>query len=258
MEYSIEVNISLLRTWNLKLVLPRQLSTVNNYCYSCNISQTCFFIVPTPSFSIITLRNPTILNILYLQLLHIKILGYVVAPSFTPLGMRPPLLGIYAQVVSSQALSTRPLDAMPPSQARVCLYSALIISQGLLTESVFSWRIAKREDRRKSQVEFHNKALMTGPSQGEKSPVAAWLNLLQNYQTQETKSAATPRETQDMDCKGNGFQTNTVHVFLFFLPVYVGGCVCLYVLVCASVCIIELINNYKIMIISLIRIFQYL
>ena len=35
-----------------------------------------------------------------------------------------------------RALSTHPLDAMPPSQARVCLYSALIISQGLLTQGI--------------------------------------------------------------------------------------------------------------------------
>ena len=58
--------------------------------------------------------------------LHIKIVVYVVAPSFTT------LVGNICSGLSYQyllrALSTHPLDAMSPSQARVCLYSALIIS----------------------------------------------------------------------------------------------------------------------------------
>ena len=94
---------------------------------------------PPPSFSIITLRKSYYHRYSISLALHIKILGYVAAPSFTPLGMRP-LCWEYMLRAITPVSSPGPKDpsshAMPPSQARVCLYSALIVSQGLLTQGI--------------------------------------------------------------------------------------------------------------------------
>lgn len=121
----------------LNLVLPRQLSTVNNYCYSCNISQTCFFIVPTPKLFYHHSQEILLSQIFYISCFAYKNIRVCSGSKFHPPGDETTLVGnICSGLFLLQALSTRPLDAMPPSQARVCLYSALIISQGLLTQGI--------------------------------------------------------------------------------------------------------------------------
>lgn len=127
-----------------------------------------------------------------------------------------------------QALRTHPLEAMPPSQARVCLYSALIISQGLLTQGICLHMTdsRKRKTGEKNQVEFRNKAVSDRDKPKRREITSYDRRLSHCPELSNPKQNPWPPlwELKIWIAKEMAFKPIQFHVFLLFLPV----CVCLH------------------------------